>query len=229
MKNDRSGTLVLLACHCVYDPEKDTIYTDKPQFVNDRPVYEAHIDYALRHLRLCMNWDQKSDPLLVISGGFTKPQRNCSESRSYMELAKHMQLPIPDNLALEEFALTSIENLLLSLYVYHEARGFFPETIDVISWEFKRERFVETLKAIGDWGELGQAWKGLEYFPVGDLRSEERQFVLSKLEKGYIDSLRQGLYGYYADPETITAIARRDVHNSRDQARKRYGKYPLPF
>ena len=229
MINDRKGTLVILACHCVYNPETDEIYTDKSQFVNDRPVYEAHIDYAIRHLRLCKNWIPDSDPLLVISGGFTKPQRNSSESSSYVELAKRMSLQIPENLALEEFALTSIENLLFSLYMYHEVRGRFPKTIDVISWEFKRQRFVETLKAINRWTDLGQTWDGLEYFPVGDLRSQERQIVLNTLEKSYIESLQQGLSSYYDNPETIAAIARRDVHQTRDQAKQRYAKYALPF
>ena len=140
-----------------------------------------------------------------------------------------MKLSIPQNIALEEYALTSIENLLLSLYVYHEERGFFPKTIDVISWEFKRERFMKTLNAINDWQELGQKWTGLEYFPVGDLRSEERRFVIEKVECSYIKSLEQGLSGYYKNQQTKDAINRRDVHNSRDQARKRYEKYPLPF
>jgi hypothetical protein len=230
MTDERAGTLVVLACHCVYDPEKDAIYTDKAQFVNDRPVYEAHIDYAFRHLRLCENWLPDSDPLLVISGGFTKPQRRCSESRSYVELAKHMGLVIPNNLALEEFALTSIENLLLSLYVYHETRSVFPKAIDVISWEFKRERFLKTMKAISGWAPLGQSWDGLEYFPVGDLRIEERKFVLDTLERNYIESLQnEGLSGYYQNQETKAAITRRDVHDSRAQARERYGNYPLPF
>jgi hypothetical protein len=140
-----------------------------------------------------------------------------------------MGLQVPENLALEEFALTSIENLLLSLYVYHEARGLFPKTIDVISWEFKRKRFVETLNAINRWTVLGETWNGLEYFPVGDLRSKEREFVMENVEESYNKSLEQGLSGYYDNPKTIDAIARRDVHKSREQARQRYAKFPLPF
>ena len=146
-----------------------------------------------------------------------------------VELARHMGLSNPENIALEEVALTSIENLLLSLYVYNEARGFFPKTIDVISWEFKRKRFKKTLKAINDWPKLGQRWRGLEYFPTGDLRRKERQFVIKHKEKSYIESLKQGLSGYYENKQKIDTIERRDVHDSRDQARKRYEKYPLPF
>jgi hypothetical protein len=194
MKHDRAGTLVVLACHCVYDPQSDAIYTDQPAFVNDRPVYEAQLDYALRHLRLCRNWDVNSRPLLVISGGISKAQRRCSESRSYIEMANRLGLGLPEEqVALEEFALTS------------------------------------TLTAISAWTPLGQSWPSLEYFPVGDLRSGERQGVLETIEKSYIDSLDNGLEAYYDNEQTKTVIARRDVFLSRDQARKRYGKYPLPF
>ena len=189
MGNERKGVLVVLACHCVYDPQTDAIYTDKPQFVNDRPVYEAHLEYAFRHLHLCINWLPNSDPLLVISGGFTKVQRNCSESRSYVEMARRMDLEIPSNLALEEFALTSIENLLFSLYAFHEAQGAYPAQIDVISWAFKRERFEATIKAINEWEQLGESWESIDFFPVGDLRQEEKKFVKSKIEQSYIDSL----------------------------------------
>jgi len=229
MQADRRGTLVLLACHGVYDPDADTMYTDRPEFVNDRPAYEAQIDYAFRHLRYCTNWRPGSDPLLVISGSFSKQQRHCSESRSYLELARHMGLAVPDNVVLEEYALTSIENMLLSLYAYHDTRGAYPEAIDVISWAFKQRRFEVTLRAISEWTPLGEEWNGLDYFPVGDLRRKERQAIERTIEQRYIDALERGLEAYYEVPETQTAIARRDPHNTRPRARKRYAGYPLPF
>lgn len=163
----RAGTLVVVACHAVYDRATDAIYTDQREFLKDRPVYEAQLNYAICHLRLCANWQSDSDPLLVISGGPTKPETPCSESHSYRDLAIHLGLALPDNLALEEFALTSIENLLLSLYVFHKKRGIFPNAIHVISWEFKRERSRKTLAAINRWPPLAESWDSLEYFPVG--------------------------------------------------------------
>ncbi len=226
MSSARRGTLAVLACHCVYDPENDAVYTDRPEFARDRPVYEAQIFYAHRHLRL----RRSLDPLVVISGGFTRPQRACSESRSYLEWAKRLGISFPeDEVALEEYALTSIENLLLGLYVYHQRRGVFPERIDVVSWEFKCARFQHTLAAISNWAPLGQSWPNLEYFPVGDLPSEECEYVMSHAEVSYIRSLQHGLAGYYSNPQTREAIARRDVHNSREAARERYKGYPLPF
>jgi hypothetical protein len=139
-----------------------------------------------------------------------------------------MGMRLPDDVALEEFALTSIENLLFGLYVYRESRGVYPERIDVISWEFKRRRFGETLRAISAWTPLRESWPGLDYFPVGDLRADERR-AIEPVEAAYIESLACGLEAYYANPQTQSAIARRDVYGSRAEVRRRYRAFPLPF
>lgn len=228
MPEPRAGTLVVLACHCVYDPVNDHIYTDRPEFVLDRPIYEAQVDYAFRHLRWTRNWNPGSEAMLVISGGYTKPQRPWPESRSYLEWVAVKGKPIPAGVELEEFALTSIENLLFSLYVYRQKRGVYPDNIDVISWAFKRERFESALRAIGRWQPLGESWENLSFFPVGDLRKEFRDAAV-RAEQSYIESLSQGLEAYYANPRTIQAIARRDPFESRARAAEQYRDYPLPF
>lgn len=92
-------------------------------------------------------WRAAADPLLVLSGGRTQPQRSCAESRSYVELAQALDLTLSPEPVLEEYALTSIENLLFSLYAYHHTRQIYPAHIDVISWAFKRLRFEQTLEA----------------------------------------------------------------------------------
>ncbi len=107
MNDEREGTLVILACHGVYDYDLDCMYAEHPE---DRPVYESHINFAFNHLK----WRSYNSPLLVISGGFTKIQKYISESRSYIEMARKIGLNIPGNIELEEYALTSIENLLFS-------------------------------------------------------------------------------------------------------------------
>jgi hypothetical protein len=221
LNSDKSGTLVVLACHGVFDPQLDNVYSEHSE---DRHVYEAHMGYALQHLM----WRAESSPFLVISGGYTKIERQCSESRSYLELASIRQISVPQNVGLEEFALTSIENILLSLYVYHGIRGVWPEHVEAISWEFKRQRFERTLEAINNWPALGQTWPPLRFFPVGDLFGGARAGSL-KVEQGYIDTLTEGIDNYYASSETKEVLARRDVFESRGLARKRYANYPLPF
>ena len=222
MSNERSGILVVLACHCVYDDDLDCIYAEHPE---DRPIYESHVNYAFNHLK----WRKNGNPLLVISGGFTKIQKYCSESRSYIQMANNIGLALPENIALEEYALTSIENLLFSLYVYKDIRKVYPKEIDVISWEFKRTRFQKTLEAINNWKPIGEQWNTLNFFPVGDLWGNPQKNALGD-EKAYIDSLgKGGLVGYYNLQMTKDMLEKRDVYNSRSLAKIRYKDYSLPF
>jgi len=196
-------------------------YAEHPE---DRPIYESHIAYAFNHLI----WRAATSPFLVISGGFTKIQRECSESRSYLDLARSLELPIPISVALEEYALTSIENVLLSLYVYHQVRRVYPESVEVISWEFKRARFEQTLVAINNWVPLDRTWPPLRFFPVSDLWGAAKAKSVA-VEEDYIASLKSGIDAYYENPQTRLVLAKRDVYASRDAARTFYADYPLPF
>lgn len=217
----RRGTMALLNCHAVFDVSQNRLYAEHP---NDRPIFEAHILYAAKHLA----WRRSSNPLLVISGAPTKVERALSESRSYLDWAEAEGLAIPSEVALEEYALTTIDNLLLALYVYHKTRGAYPQEIDVISWEFKRERMIATLDAINDWAPFGESWDSLNFFPVGDLPGTMRNKAL-EVEQEYISSLKGGLEEYYTNPITRDRIRTRDVHQSRLRAREFYAAYPLPF
>lgn len=221
MNSKREGTLILLTCHCVFDLGTGRCLAEHPA---DRPIYEAHLLYAFRHLE----WRAGKSPSLVISGAPTKTECDCSESNSYIEMAKAMNLKIPTNVILEQHALTSIENVLLSLYAYHRARGTYPECIDAISWEFKRERFERTLDAINKWQPLGESWPPLNFFPVGDLWGAAKANAL-RVERDYITALTEGLEQYYQSRQTQEILQKRDVHRSRPVAKEFYRAYPLPF
>lgn len=221
MPENRYGTLVVLACHGVFDPVTQRLYAEHPE---DRPIYEAHLHYAVRHLA----WRAELLPLLVLSGGPTQRQRPCSESQSYVEWAHTLHIDLPVHVALEEYALTSIENLLLSLYVYHRTRGRYPEAVDVISWAFKYARFEATLQAINHWAPLGHTWPAVQFFPVGDLWGRARDRALED-EARYISALQGGLVAYYQEQAVQALIRQRDVYDSRARARLCYAGYPLPF
>ncbi len=217
----QEGTLVILACHGVYDKAVDRFYAEHPA---DRPIYEAHIAYAIKHLV----WRAAASPLLVISGGPTKKEICCAESESYLHLAEAMGLQVPNNVALEKFALTSIENVLFSVFVYRRTRGCYPANIDVISWEFKRKRFHATLDAINRWNGLGLPMPQINFFPVGDLFGSGKQKALEK-ENGYIDALKVGLEPYYELPEVKELIKERDPHGTRQIVKPEYSGFPFPF
>lgn len=214
------GTLIILACHCVYDRRTNRIYAEHEE---DRPIYEAHLLYALQHLK----WRSGTNPLLVISGGPTKKQLFLSESRSMLDLAESMRLTIPDTIALEEYALTTIENILFSLYVYHQQRSAYPESIDFISWSFKYRRVTATLQAINAWQAFGKVWSSLNFFGVGDLFGNGKVKALNK-EEEYITALNHGLGAYYATPATQQLMQDRDPFNTRAHRATIYAGYPLP-
>jgi hypothetical protein len=216
----RQGTLVMLACHGYFDPVRDAFTGDHAQ---DRPVYEAQLVYALKHAQ----WRKSDAPFLVISGGMTRPLPG-SEARTYVELAGRLGQPMPAEYGIEELSLTSIENLLFSLYVYHQHRGGYPAQVDVVSWGFKRDRFEQTLQAISRWAPLGQSWAQLNYFPVGDLPGPDRMRALA-VEQEYLGALSLGIEAYYRLPRVQETIRRRDHHDSRARSRAFFKGYPLPF
>lgn len=221
MTEARTGTLVLLPCHGVFGAGGRELYAEHPE---DRPVYEAQLCHAWALLR--QREDQQ--PLLVISGGATQSESKSSESRSYLEMASTLGLGPASAVALEEFALTSIENLLLGLYVFHQQRGCYPDQVDVVSWEFKRGRFCACLQAINRWPALEQRWEGPGYSALGDLAGGAREAAMA-VERKYVRALGRGLAAYYADEQVKGVIARRDAHSTRGEARRRYRQYPLPF
>jgi len=138
-KESKSGLLIILPCHCVFDINVGKIYADHPE---DQPIYEAQIIYAFKHLE----WRRNASPLLIISGGFSKKELNISESQSYLNYAEHLGFNINKNIILEEYALVSIEKLLFSLYKYKLNRNCYPEAIDVISWSFKKKDMKQPLR-----------------------------------------------------------------------------------
>ena len=153
----KSGLLVILPCHCVYDRNSGKIYAEHHE---DRPIYEAQIFYSFKHLE----WRKDENPLLIMSGGFSKKELNISESQSYLYYAEDLELKIPNNIMLEEYALVSIENLLFSLYMYKLERNCYPETIDVISWSFKKYRYEAALKSINHWSQMNESFENLNFF-----------------------------------------------------------------
>jgi hypothetical protein len=98
-----------------------------------------------------------------------------SESRSYLERARQIVSSVPQHIALEEHALTSVENVLFSLFLFHQKRGAYPQSVEVISWEFKRQRFEKALEAISCWAALGQSWPTLSFFRSGIFQEEQEK------------------------------------------------------
>ena len=222
MKNrKKSGLLIILPCHGVYDKSTKKIYSEHPE---DQPIYEEQIRHTFKHF----NMFKTRDPLLVISGGLSKKELKISESRSYLDYAKDLNLNIPNNLCLEECALNSTENMLFSIYIYFIKRKFFPEKIEIISWGFKKNRYKAILRAINNWSKLDVIFEKLYFISIGELNKEQLKYVKIE-EKSYIDSLKKGLEYFYSNPIVMEKIIKRDVFNLRGFVYKSYPNLPLPW
>ncbi|KAJ3390667.1 hypothetical protein HDU92_000335 [Lobulomyces angularis] len=99
---------------------------------------------------------KNGNSVLIFSGGQTRYSAGPkSEGQSYYEVAKLMDNQMFNNreflnsVTTEEFAKDSFENLLFSICRFKEFTNFFPKTITIIGFKFKKFRFENLhLKAI---------------------------------------------------------------------------------
>ena len=102
--------------------------------------------------------DEKS--ILIFSGGETRSATGpASEGTSYYRVADALNLWVPPQeegkgnasssstvrarTITEEFATDSFQNLLFSICRFKEVTGSYPKKITIVSFSFKRKRFVE--------------------------------------------------------------------------------------
>ncbi|TET41602.1 MAG: hypothetical protein E3J60_04170 [Dehalococcoidia bacterium] len=127
--------LLVLCCHGVY--HKGGFYADRPI---EKEVYEDHIRLAFSTIR------QKAYDVLIISGGYTKPEEEKSEARGYLDWADEIRLDRTDLvILLEEYARSSVENLLFSMCRFYQYFGYFPEEVGACTLHWKKEWFEEVI------------------------------------------------------------------------------------
>jgi hypothetical protein len=141
-----ASTLIIVACHSTYlggesaDRLSDASWVLEP-FQKGEP--RIFLEHAVRGLELA-RLEQRS--VLVFSGGQTKKVAGpISEAQSYWSLCQELGLfadgLIVERVTTEEFACDSFQNLLFSICRFREYVGRYPETIRLVSWGFKRDRF----------------------------------------------------------------------------------------
>ena len=127
--------LLVLCCHGVWT--KEAFYAEFP---GEKPIYENHILIAFNALR-----ERKYD-VLIISGGFTKKETKKSEAKSYLDWSDDLGLNREDlNILLEEYARSSVENLLFSMCRFCQEFHYFPEEIGACTLHWKKEWFEEVI------------------------------------------------------------------------------------
>jgi hypothetical protein len=86
--------------------------------------------------------------VLVFSGGYTRGEAGArSEAGSYWHVANAFEwfgkVGVEPRALLEDRARDSLENLLFSMCRFRQFTGRYPTRITVVSYDFKRKRFLE--------------------------------------------------------------------------------------
>ncbi|MCX6875012.1 MAG: hypothetical protein NTW21_14565 [Verrucomicrobia bacterium] len=150
--------LILVAGHAVYAGDDQRTAAEDRAWVlqefqkGEPPRYIEHIrcgvELAAAHPR----------SLLLFSGGKTRLEAGSnSEAMGYWRLADQFdwwqQTEVKDRASVEEFARDSFENLIFGIARFRECTGHYPASIEIVSWEFKRDRFDfhrQTIRWPGD-------------------------------------------------------------------------------
>ena len=140
------SNLILVAGHAVYvgddftAPAADSNWYLQPFQIGEPPFYIEHINWGVSLAA------EDPSALLVFSGGQTRPEAGPrSEGQSYWLIANHFDWWWDTNVKLrattEESAKDSFQNVLFGICRFHECVGRYPQTVTVVSWRFKMERF----------------------------------------------------------------------------------------
>lgn len=91
---------------------------------------------------------EDSEALLVFSGGFTRAEAGArSEAGSYWAVADALgwfgSPAVAERAVVEDRARDSLENLLFSICRLREVSGGYPARVTVVSYDFKRARFLD--------------------------------------------------------------------------------------
>ena len=108
----------------------------------------------------------KPTSLLVFSGGQTRSEAGPrSEAQSYWTLADHSswwgEVDVRNRATTEEFARDSFENLLFGIARFRECTGNYPESIEIVGWNFKSRRFDLHRRTVGWPGEDSFRYHGI--------------------------------------------------------------------
>lgn len=146
--------LIMVAGHAVYTGAAHTranVESEDSWFLE--PFQHGQLATMLNHIKRGVELaGADNSSLLIFSGGETRAAAGPrSEAASYWEAADALgwfgQPHVRSRTVLEVHARDSLENLLFALCRHREVSGRYPTRVTVISFGFKRRRFVELHRA----------------------------------------------------------------------------------
>ncbi len=179
--------LVMVAGHSVFTGAnfEDADETSAPWVLLG--YQQEQLPAFLNHIRAGVEIAARNPrALLVFSGGETRAEGGPrSEAQTYWWLADAHgwfgRLAVRDRAVTEEHARDSFENLLFSLCRFREIVGRYPETVAVVSFKFKKQRFESLHRAALRWPRDRFHYVGIDVsekpMPVAAYRGEARNSV----------------------------------------------------
>jgi len=147
---------LVLCCHGIFHPKgyfvADPRYIDResPPLELDKVAVYFEQMMATAHLLRNGAYDR-----LIVSGGHTKPTiaPDLNEAESYWEIMRYLFSKSETNrVFLDCISRDSFENILFSMIKFYRYEGEFPGILDVMTWNFKKERLqiiLDTLRIKG--------------------------------------------------------------------------------
>jgi len=126
--------LLVLCCHGVY--HKKEFYANYP---SEAEFYKEHIRESLNALK-----EGKYD-VLIISGGYTKYPVEKSEARGYLDWSDDLGVARTGLVILEEYARSSVENLMFSMCRFYEYFNDSPEAVGACTLHWKKDWFGQVI------------------------------------------------------------------------------------
>lgn len=144
-------TLVMVAGHAIYRSTNwDNVSLRDEQNWLLEPFQKGQVSTLLKHIEAgVQNAANDSSAILLFSGGQTRGSSGPrSEALTYWSIAKanhwygRNSSGIENRTFAEEYARDSFENVLFSICRFHQITGRYPRRIKVVSFAFKRDRFI---------------------------------------------------------------------------------------
>ena len=164
---------------------------------------------------------QDEESILIFSGGETRSMTGpVNEGTSYYRVADAMNLWTEDAVSsatvrarttTEEFATDSFQNLMFSICRFREVTGHYPKRITIVSFSFKKKRFVELHAPALRWPS-----NALEY--IGHDPEESTGF---NLKQASIGELKSAALPFETDPYGCNSKILQEKREGRNPFRRR--------